>query len=264
MIISTLIFCLILGCVAGFLAGLLGIGGGLVIVPALVYLLPSVGVKPDLVMPIALSTSLASIIFTSSSAAWAHHKNGNIPWTTARKLMATIALGALIGAYIVDALSSNTLTIIFAVAVIILALYMLLSIRVERTKAMPNDKVIEAIGLSTGTIASLMGISGGAILVPVLTYFSMSIRHAIGTATICGFIVATFGAIGFIITGVDQANLPEWSLGYIYLPALLGIVISSSLFANLGVKWAAKLPIRTLKKMFASFLILVAIKMMFK
>lgn len=255
---------MLFGSVAGFLAGLLGIGGGLVIVPVLVYLLPSVGVAPELVMPISLATSLASIMFTSSSATWAHHKNGNIPWKIARKLTATIALGALIGAYIADSLSSDTLKIIFAIAVIILASYMLLSIKMTKEKPMPSDKVIESIGLFTGTISSLMGIAGGAILVPILTYFSMSIRHAIGTATVCGFVVATFGAIGFIITGFDQESLPQWSLGYIYLPALLGFITTSSLFAPLGVKWAAKLPVKTLKKLFSAFLILVAIKMIYQ
>ncbi|XQW85738.1 sulfite exporter TauE/SafE family protein [Thalassotalea piscium] len=264
MIISTLVFCMILGCVAGFLAGLLGIGGGLVIVPALIYLLSSVGVQTELVMPISLATSLASIMFISSSAAWAHHKNGNIPWTITKKLMVTVALGALLGVYIASILSSNTLTIIFAIAVITLATYMLLSIRMVKVKPMPKTKVIEGIGLFTGAIASLMGISGGAILVPVLTYFSMSIRHAIGTATICGFVVATFGVIGFMITGFNQDNLPQWSIGYVYLPALLGVVATSSLFARLGVKWAATLPVKTLKKMFAAFLIIVAIKMIFK
>ncbi|GHE92303.1 sulfite exporter TauE/SafE family protein [Thalassotalea profundi] len=264
MIVSTFLLCMLLGCVTGFLAGLLGIGGGLVIVPALVYLLPSVGVEPDLVMPIALATSLASIMFTSSSAAWAHHKNKNIPWKTTRKLVATIALGALIGAYIADVLSSQTLKVVFAISVILLASYMLLSIRMTKVKPMPGDKAVELIGLITGTISSLMGIAGGAILVPVLTYFSMSIRHAIGTATVCGFVVATFGAIGFIVTGIDQEGLPNWSLGYIYLPALLGFISTSSLFAPLGVKWATKVPVKTLKKMFAAFLILVAIKMIFK
>ena len=211
----------------------------------------------------ALATSLASIMFTSTSAAWAHHKNHNIPWGVARKLMATIALGGLVGAYIADALSNDALTIIFAIAVIALASYMLLSIKMAKVKPMPKDSVIEVIGLVTGTLASLMGIAGGAILVPVLTYYSMPIRHAIGTATACGFIVATFGAIGFIITGLDQEHLPKWSLGYIYLPALVGFISTSSMFAPLGVKWAAKLPVNTLKKIFAIFLILVAIKMIF-
>jgi len=264
MFLSVFIACSILGCIAGFLAGLLGIGGGLVIVPALVYLLPSLGFSGDNLMPIAIATSLASIVFTSASATFAHHKNGNIPWAIAKQLMTMIAIGALCGAYVADSLSNELLTYIFAVAVSILASYMLLSIKVPKTKPMPGDNLIKAIGFATGYIASIMGIAGGAILVPVLTYYSMSIRLAIGTATVCGFVVAVFGAIGFIFTGLDQGNLPDWSLGYVYLPALLGIILTSSLFAPYGVKLAEKLPVRYLKRLFSGFLILVAIRMIFK
>lgn len=261
MFFSTFIVCALLGCIAGFLAGLLGIGGGLVIVPALVYLLPSLGFTGESVMPVAIATSLASIMFTSASATFAHHKNNNIPWAIAKQLMVMIAGGALVGAYVADLLSNDVLTYIFACAVSVLASYMLFSIKVVKTKAMPSDIVVKTIGFATGCIASIMGIAGGAILVPVLTYYSMSIRHAIGTATVCGFVVATFGALGFIITGLDQADLPAWSLGYVYLPALLGIILTSSLFAPYGVKMAEKLPVRYLKRLFAGFLILVAIKM---
>lgn len=261
MFISVLIACAFLGCIAGFLAGLLGIGGGLVIVPALVYMLPTLGFSSENLMPIAIATSLASIIFTSASATFAHHKNGNIPWPIAKQLMTMIACGALLGAIIADSLSNEFLTYIFSVAVSILATYMLLSVKVVKSKPLPSNFMIKIIGFGTGYIASMMGIAGGAILVPALTYFSMSIRQAIGTATVCGFVVAVFGAIGFIFTGLDQSNLPEWSLGYIYLPALLGIVLTSSLLAPYGVKMAEKLPIRYLKRLFAGFLILVAIKM---
>lgn len=261
MFISVLLVCAALGCLAGFLAGLLGIGGGLVIVPALVYLLPSLGFSPEVVMPVAIATSLASIVFTSASGTFAHHKNNNIPWAIAKQLMIMIAIGALFGAYIADSLSSELLTYIFAVAVTILASYMLFSVRIEKSKPLPNHWVIKAIGLGTGYISSLMGIAGGAILVPVLTYYSLSLREAIGTATVCGFVVALFGATGFIITGLDQASLPSWSLGYIYLPALFGIISTSSLFAPFGVKMAEKLPVRYLRRIFSGFLILVAIKM---
>ncbi|WP_448546707.1 sulfite exporter TauE/SafE family protein [Thalassotalea fusca] len=252
---------LVVGCLIGFLAGLLGIGGGLLIVPILVYVLPLFKVDAALVMPIALATSLASIVFTATSATWAHHKNANIPWKTAKPLAVVMALGALIGAKIADSLPSDLLRGIFATAVILLAAYMLLSIRVHKTKPLPDIWVLRAIGIFTGFLSSLMGISGGAILVPTLTYYSMSIRLAIGTATVCGFVVATFGALGFVLTGLDQDNLPPWSVGYIYLPALLGMVTTSFVFAPLGVKWAAKLPVRTLKKCFAAFLILVAVRM---
>ncbi|WP_206483527.1 sulfite exporter TauE/SafE family protein [Thalassotalea sp. G2M2-11] len=264
MFFTVFLSCAFLGCIAGFLAGLLGIGGGLVIVPALVYLLPSLGFAGESLMPIAIATSLASIVFTAASATFAHHKNNNIPWDIAKQLMIMIAVGALLGAYVADTLSNELLTYIFATAVTILASYMLLSIRTVKTKPMPNGWVIKSVGFSTGAIASIMGIAGGAILVPILTYYSMSIRHAIGTATVCGFVVAIFGAIGFIITGLDHPQLPEWSLGYIYLPALLGIILTSSLFAPYGVKMAEKLPVRYLKRLFSGFLILVAIKMAFQ
>ncbi|MEW6990056.1 sulfite exporter TauE/SafE family protein [Colwelliaceae bacterium 6441] len=263
MFVSVLITCAILGCLAGFLAGLLGIGGGLVIVPALVYLLPSLGFSVEVVMPVAIATSLASIVFTSASGTFAHHKNKNIPWALAKQLMIMIAVGALLGAYIADSLSSEFLTYIFAIAVSLLASYMLLSIRIQKSKPLPSHWLIKTIGLGTGYISSLMGIAGGAILVPVLTYYSLSMRQAIGTATVCGFVVALFGAAGFIITGLDHDDLPAWSLGYVYLPALLGIITTSSLFAPYGVKMAEKLPVRYLKRIFSGFLILVAIKMVF-
>jgi len=262
MFLTVLLTCSLLGCIAGFLAGLLGIGGGLVIVPALIYMLPSLGFDNDHIMTVAIATSLASIVFTSASASFAHQKNSNIPWPIAKQLMVMIAFGALLGAYSADSLSNELLTNIFAIAVAILATYMLLSIRVVKSKPIPSSWVIKVIGFGVGGISSIMGIAGGAILVPILTYYSMSIREAIGTATVCGFVVACFGALGFIITGLEQDNLPPWCLGYIYLPALLGIISTSSLFAPFGVKMAGKLPVRYLKRFFAGFLILVAIKML--
>ncbi|TYK66339.1 sulfite exporter TauE/SafE family protein [Colwellia echini] len=262
MILTVFISCIVLGSAVGFLAGLLGIGGGLIIVPALIYLLPMVGVSPDIVFPMALGTSLAAIVITSSSAAFAHHKNTNIPWQLAKKLMVLVAVGAFIGAFIADSLSAELLTGFFSIIVILLALYMLLSIKITKTRALPTGYVLQLLSFITGITSSLMGIAGGAILVPSLSFFGLPVRHAIGIATACGVVVALFGSIGYIITGLNQADLPQWSLGYIYLPALLGIVISSSLAAPLGVKLASKLPIKILKKFFAVFLIFVALKMM--
>jgi len=254
--------CIVLGSIVGFLAGVLGIGGGLIIVPTLVYLLPLLGINSDIVMPIALATSLGAIVITSSSAALAHHKNKNIDWDLAKPLMIVVALGALLGAFIADFLSAQALTNFFAVMVLLLALYMLMSIAFTKDRTMPSTVVLQFISGLMGIIASLMGIAGGAILVPALTYFGLSMRKSIGIATVCGVMVALFGSLGYIITGLGQANLPSWSIGYIYLPALLGIIISSSLFAPIGVKYASKLPVKTLKKFFALFLILVAIKML--
>jgi len=261
MFTSVFIACALLGAIVGFFAGLLGIGGGLIIVPVLVYLLPLLGISAELAFPMALATSLASIIFTSSSAAFAHHKNGNIPWSIARKLVLSVAIGALLGAVIAGMLSLKALTIIFASAVLILAAYMFLSIKVQRSVTLPTRWGLQSIGLFTGVLASLMGIAGGAILVPILMYCSLSMRQAIGVATASGIIVAFFGALGYVVIGFGQSDLPPWSIGYIYLPALLGIVLTSSLFAPLGVKAGAKLPLSYMKKGFALFLMLVAFKM---
>lgn len=261
MILIVFVTCIVLGALVGFLAGLLGIGGGLIIVPALVYLMPLIGVSDDVVMPVALATSLAAIVMTSSSAALAHHRNNNIPWRLAKPLMLFVAAGALIGAFIADALSTQALKTFFASVVILLASYMLLSISSTKERTLPSTRVLQVISGLTGIVASLMGMAGGAILVPALSFFGMKLRHGIGIATVCGVLVALFGSIGYVITGLNEPSLPAWSLGYIYLPALLGIIMSSSLFAPVGVKFASKLPVKTLKKCFALFLIFVAIEM---
>ncbi len=261
MILSVFFICIALGSLVGFLAGLLGIGGGLIIVPALVYILPQLGISHEIVMSMALATSLGAIVITSLSAAIAHHRNSNIPWSLAKPLMVLVALGALFGAFVADLLSTQALKTFFAVAVIILATYMLLSINGIKNRELPPANKLRFISGLTGVVASLMGMAGGAILVPVLSYFGLPMRHGIGIATACGLMVAIFGSLGYIITGLNHPLLPKWSLGYMYLPALLGISISSSIFAPVGVKFAGKLPIKTLKQCFAVFLILVALKM---
>lgn len=263
MLTSILLACSLLGIVVGFLSGLLGIGGGLIIVPALAYLLPLLKIPPEIVMPLALGTSLCSIVITSSSATFAHHKNRNIPWALTKKFVVAIALGSLLGALIADLLSATVLKNIFAIAVSTLATYMLLSVRITHTRSLPSDIYIFIIAFGCGIIASLMGISGAAILIPILTFFGVTVRNAIGISTTCGSLVATFGTVGYIISGLDANNLPDWSLGYVYLPALLAIVVTSSIVAPLGVRYANKLPVNTLKRIFAFFLLLVAAKMIF-
>lgn len=262
MFLSVFFGCLLLGAFTGVLAGLLGIGGGLIIVPILLYLLPLADISLELAMPIALATSLASIIFTSTSAVFIHHKNDNISWPIAKRLLFFVSVGALLGSYIASILSAKILIHFFAGAVILLASYMILSVKFNVKKKQPRSFVFNSIGFITGVLSSLMGIAGGAILVPILTYFSISMRKAIGIATVCGVAIASFGTLGFIISGFQQNNLPAYSIGYVYLPALLGIILSSTFFAKLGVKLAMYLPVNTLKKLFALFLICVAINML--
>jgi len=258
-----LLSCSIIGIFVGFLSGLLGIGGGLIIVPALIYLLPLLNIPNDVVMPLALGTSLCSIVVTSLSSTLAHYKNSHIPWLLTKKFIIGIALGALSGALVADLLSVNTLKNIFAGAVSLLAIYMMMSVRITATRPLPNDVILFIIAYTCGVIASLMGISGAVILIPILTLFGVSVRHAIGLATTCGCLVAAFGTAGYIISGIGVHNLPQWSVGYIYLPALVAIVTTSFIFAPLGVKYANKLPVKTLKRLFSFFLLVVALKMIF-
>lgn len=258
-----LLSCVVIGIFVGFLSGLLGIGGGLVIVPALIYLFPLLGIPMDIVMPLALGTSLCSIVVTSSSASLAHYRNSNIPWALTKKFIVAIALGSLSGALVADILSVDVLKNIFAAAVSTLAIYMLMAVRITKIWPLPNDVILFIIAYACGVVASLMGISGAAILIPILMIFGVPVRHAIGLSTICGAIVAAFGTAGYIISGIGISNLPQWSFGYVYLPALISIAITSLFFAPLGVRYANKLPVKTLKRSFALFLLLVALKMIF-
>lgn len=262
MLVTIFLSYIVLGAFAGFCAGLLGVGGGLVIVPALLYLFVLNDISIALAMPMALATSLASISVSSASAAFIHHKNKNIPWAIAKVIVWLVAIGALLGALLANLLAVEVLTSFFACVVILIAAYMLFAINKTRSEKTPNQMTMSIVSFFTGIIASLMGIAGGAVLVPALSFLGMSLRQAIGLATICGVAIAFFGSIGFILTGWQEAQLPNYSLGYIYLPALFGIIISSPLFAKLGVRVAVKLPTKTLKKIFAIFLIIVAIKML--
>lgn len=263
MLITILLSCAVIGIFVGFLSGLLGIGGGLIVVPALIYLLPLLNIPMDIVMPLALGTSLCSIVVTSSSASLAHYRNSNIPWALTKKFIIGIALGSLNGALVADLLSVTLLKNVFAGAVSVLAVYMFMSVRITKTRPLPNDVIIFIIAYACGVLASLMGISGAAILIPILTVFGISVRHAIGLSTTCGSLVAAFGTAGYIISGIGVSNLPPWSVGYVYLPALIAIAITSSFFAPVGVRYASKLPVTTLKRFFALFLLLVALKMIF-
>ncbi|TKB44240.1 sulfite exporter TauE/SafE family protein [Thalassotalea mangrovi] len=262
MFLTVFLICMALGMVVGFLAGLLGIGGGLIIVPALVFVLPMLNIQGEIALHIALATSLASIVVTSSTAALNHYKLGNIPVPLAKVLMPFVAVGAVLGAVLADEMSTKALTTFFSTFVILLACYMLFSIRQTVHRNLPGKPALRIVAVITGVIASLMGISGGAILVPFLTYCGVNILRSIGVATACGMIVSLFGTVAYIFAGIGHHNLPDWSVGYVYLPAVLGISLTSTILARYGVKLATQLPVKTIKKVFAAFLIVVAVEMM--
>ncbi|WP_119394876.1 sulfite exporter TauE/SafE family protein [Salinibius halmophilus] len=265
-LIILLISCAVLGSGAGFLAGLLGIGGGLVIVPVLSTLLVYLTDLPsEQVVIIAVATSLASILFTSSSSAMAHHKNGNVPWAIAPWVMTGVALGALASGFAAAFLPEHFVRAVFAVFAGIIAIKMLLSSKQnnEQTgRTLPNKGLLTVFTAIIGALSAMIGIGGGTLTVPLLTFFSINIKKAIGCASACGIIIALFGCIGYISSGLQYYSFNQGFLGFIYLPALLGIVCTSWFTAPLGAKATQVLPVATIKQVFAGLLLIVAIRML--
>ncbi|WP_375751245.1 sulfite exporter TauE/SafE family protein [Vibrio sp. HN007] len=251
-----------LGAIVGCMAGLLGIGGGLIVVPALMFILPLAGVGADIVMHIALATSLATIILTSGSSAFNHLRLGNISLSVVRWLIPGVIAGGFAGSYIAELIPSEMLPKVFGIIVAFLALQMMLSVRFQKVKAAPTAKMNLGSGLVIGTISTLAGIGGGSLIVPYLSRYGLEMRKAIGTASLCGGVIALSGMIGYILHGTGSEALPDYSVGYVYLPALLAISGTSVLTTKVGAHLTTKLPTKALKKIFAVFLLFVAVKML--
>lgn len=262
-----IIYCALLGSGVGFLAGLLGIGGGLVIVPVLSSLLLYFDVlPPEQVVIVAIATSLASILFTSTSSAIAHHQNGNVPWNLAPWIMTGVALGALISGFIAALLPDQVVRIVFAVTVVLIAMKMFYSSTqsdASTGRTMPSKGLLTVFTTITGGLSAMIGIGGGALLVPLLTFFSLDMKKAIGCASACGIVIALFGSIGYISSGSTHFALEDGFAGFVYLPALFGIVCTSWFTAPLGAKSTHYLPVSTIKKIFAALLLVMAANMIF-
>ncbi|MGB2683183.1 MAG: sulfite exporter TauE/SafE family protein [Candidatus Competibacter sp.] len=261
-ILATLLFYLLLGAFAGVMAGLLGVGGGLIIVPALAWIFHHQQIAESAIMHLAIGTSLATIILTSISSVRAHHQRGAVLWPTVWRLTPGIIIGAWLGAAIADQLSSVALQKIFAVFVLIMSAQMGFGAKPAPHRDLPKTAGMLAAGGVIGAVSAIVGIGGGSLTVPFLTWCNVQIRQAVATSAACGLPIALAGALGFVITGANAPNLPAWSLGYVYGPALAGIAFTSMLFAPLGAKLAHSVPTEMLKKIFAVFLAGVGIKML--
>ncbi len=243
-------FFLGLGALAGLLAGLLGVGGGLVIVPALAWWFEQQGLGGGQLMQLALGTSLASIVFTSLSSVSAHHRRGAVRWGDVGRLTPGIVIGALLGALLADHLASNQLQRFFAIFEIAVAVQMGLSLRPAANRGLPGALGMGATGGGIGLISSIVGIGGGTLTVPFLSWCGVAMREAVATSAACGLPIAVAGATGYLL------------LGHIHWPALLGIVAASVLFAPLGARLAHALPGAWLKRLFAVVLALIGLGML--
>ncbi len=249
-----------LGALAGTLAGLFGIGGGLVIVPVLIFSFGLQGVNPDVAAHLAVGTSLATIVFTSLSSVRSHHRKQGVRWDIFRPMTAGIVLGAILGAWTASLLSGPALELIIGVFVILVALKMLLDVNPGAGRAVPGTVGLAGAGAGIGWASAIFGIGGGTLTVPFLSWCNVRMQQAVGTSAACGLPIAIAGALTNIATGWRQPELPELSLGFIYLPALVGIVVTSVFFARFGADLAHRLDAQLLKRIFAVVLILVGIR----
>jgi len=250
------------GALAGILAGLLGIGGGLVIVPMLVFCFTWQKIPSDLMMHLALGTSMASIMFTAVSSFWAHHQRGAVHWMVVRRIVLGIFVGTFLGTCIAARLSTGLLKIFFVVFLYYVAIQMLTGRKPKGSRQLPGSFGMFGIGNVIGAISSLVGIGGGTLSVPFMIWCNMSVHHAIGTSAAIGFPIAVAGTVGYVYNGLGAAGLPPYAVGYVYLPALFGLVCASVLTAPLGVRLAHSLPVDRLKRIFAFLLLMVATRML--
>ncbi|AMM26128.1 sulfite exporter TauE/SafE family protein [Variovorax sp. PAMC 28711] len=255
----------VLGLGTGFLAGLLGIGGGMLMVPFLTIILANRGVPADLAVKMAIATSMATIIFTSISSVRAHHKRGAVRWDIVKRLAPGIVIGSLIGSLGVFALLKGTaLAIFFALFVGFSATQMFLDKKPKPTRQMPGAGGQLAAGGVIGFISGLVGAGGGFISVPFMTWCNVAIHNAVATSAALGFPIAVANVVGYIASGQSVQGLPEGAFGYIWLPALAVVAVCSVFTAPLGARAAHSLPVGKLKRVFASILYVLAAYMLWK
>jgi hypothetical protein len=253
---------LLLGSVAGLLAGLLGVGGGLVIVPVLAWLFHAAGMSPEVVMHMAIGTSLATIVPTSLSSVWAHHRLGAVLWGAVARLAPGIVAGAALGAALADRLPGESLRLIFGLFELAVALQMGLNLRPAPHRVLPGRAGMWGAGSLIGLVSAVVGIGGGTMTVPYLQWCNVPMRQAVATSSACGLPIALAGTTGFIVAGWDAPALPAWSSGYLYWPAFAGIAVASVLLAPVGARLAHRLPTAVLKRFFALFLVFLGLRML--
>ena len=253
---------LLMGLFVGFFAGLLGIGGGLILVTLMVYLFTVQGFPADRLLHLALGTSISSIVFTSISSLRAHHEHGAVRWDILRTAVPGLVVGTLLGTVVADQLQSKYLAIFFVIFVYCSAVQMFADVKPKPTRQLPGKAGVSVVAVIVGIVSSLVGVGGGVMTIPLMSLCNVPMRQAIGTSAALGLPIAVAGTVGFIVTGLGKDHLPALSLGYVYLPALIGIVIGTFVTVPWGAKMAHSMPVTTLKKIFAVILFILATRML--
>lgn len=253
----------LLGAFTGVIAGMLGVGGGLIIVPVLVWLFALQQLNPAIITHLAIGTSLATIIPTAMAATLAHHRHGAVRIDLLAYLMPAALLGALLGAALAEFLGGLLLRRVFGIFELLIAAYLLLNLKPPQRTAQPHPGWLSSGGAGIGTISALLGIGGGTLMVPLLSWYGVSLRHAIGTASALGLPIALGGVIGFIWHGWNNPDLPAGSSGYVLWSAFVGIALASFFTARLGAWLTHRLPIPLIRTLFAALLAVLGLKMLF-
>ncbi|HEX5612608.1 MAG TPA: sulfite exporter TauE/SafE family protein [Burkholderiales bacterium] len=254
---------LAIGAGAGFLAGLLGIGGGMVIVPGLVFVYTAKGFPEPHLMHLALATALTTIVFTSASSVRAHHRYGAVDWPVARAMVPGMMFGAFCAAFAAGYIASRPLAILFTVFLVYAATQMLIDVKPRAARQLPQPAGLFGVGAVIGGLSSVLAVGGAFLSIPFLAWCNVPLKRAIGTAAANGFPIALAGSIGYVMQGLRIEDLPSGSFGYLYLPAFAFIVVASMLTAPLGARLTHRLPIRKLRAVFALMLYAFALRMAF-
>ncbi|KAF0191883.1 MAG: hypothetical protein FD165_1606 [Gammaproteobacteria bacterium] len=258
----TLVSYLVLGSAVGVVAGLFGVGGGLIIVPALVMLFGYQQLFPDVAVHVAIGTSLATIIVTSIASTRAHHRHGAVLWDAVRGLAPGLLIGTLLGALIANLLSTNALRWVFGIFELVVAAQIALDVKPSPHRTLPGIAGMSLVGTFIGAVSSLIGIGGGTLTTPFLLWCNKAIHNAVATSAACGLPIAVGGTISFIIVGWNVTGDAPYTSGYVYWPAAAGIGAATLVFAPLGARLAHRLPRRTLKLWFAALLAVLGTRML--
>jgi uncharacterized membrane protein YfcA len=254
----------LLGCAVGFLAGLLGVGGGLLTVPILTMILQMQGYSHPELHKIALATSTTAISFTAFSSMRSHWKHNNVNWVIVKRLLPGILIGTLIGTQLVHWMPVTPLRVIFVLFAFYTAYSMLIGKQPKPSKKLPSQPIMFGMGHLIGTISTLISAGGGFISVPFMIWCNVNARLAIGTSAALGFPIAVGAVIGYLLVGFNMTSLPPMTVAYIYWPAVVGIVSTSALCAPLGALMAQRTDVSVLKKIFACLLIVLGLQMIYK
>jgi len=253
---------LAIGAAVGFLAGLLGVGGGMVTVPMLVFVFTAKGFPASHLMHLSLATAMATIPFTSASSVRAHDVRGGVDWRVVRGMLPGLAVGALLGAMIAGAVPSRPLAIFFTVFIFYAASNMLFDVRTRPTRQLPGVFGLGVAGAVMSFLASFLAAGAAFMTIPFMTWCNVPLKRAIGTAAAIGFPLSLASTIGYVYAGWSAPGLPSGSLGFVYLPALGLIVATSILTAPLGARVSHRLPVRKLRVVFGLLLFALALRML--